>query len=146
MLPKLWGEPCWICFHAITLGYPEHPTQNDKIRYRQYFEDFQYVLPCDKCAYNMNSHLQIYPLTDEVLASRTHLVMWGIDIHNAVNRYTGKPILSYQDALKGIQSQLNRQKPDYSWFFVIILILIILVLYLFYLLKFKKIDKRINSR
>src|ERR1044071_8282532 len=99
MLPEIWGRYGWYFFHFVTMGYPDNPTIQDKIHYSQYIQNLQYVLPCDKCKNNLKQHLKKYPLTTEALANRTNFVKWGIDLHNIVNYYFGKPMVSYDEAL-----------------------------------------------
>lgn len=141
MLPQIWGEVGWDFFHFVTLGYPENPTNEDKKNYYQYFHHLKYVLPCFKCRTNMENHLKKYPLTDEVLSSRTNLVKWGIDFHNIVNYYTGKPILSYQEAIdnisRKIRHRINRRnkKIHYYIFFLIIITTFIFLVCCIYLKK-----------
>ena len=141
MLPKIWGESAWDFLHFVTLGYPINPTAEDKQRYYQYFNDLKYVLPCDKCRNNMDEHLIKIPLTDEVLSSRESFVKWGIDLHNSVNYDTGKPVLSYDKAMKEINNKINKnqsnRKYNNIWLYLILLIAVIVIIYLCYLL-FKK--------
>jgi hypothetical protein len=142
MLPKIWGESGWDFIHFVTLGYPENPTAEDRQRYYQYFTDLQYVLPCDKCRKNMAEHLKQLPLNDQVLANRESLVKWGIDLHNIVNYYTGKPILTYEQAMKEINDKMKAKesgkRQNNLWLYLIILLAIIIIIYLVFLLFTKK--------
>lgn len=137
MLPEIWGEHGWNFLHLVTLGYPELPTKADKENYYNYLHYLQYVLPCAKCRYNMTDHLEKYPLTDVVLENRTNLTRWGIDLHNVVNFYTGKPMLSYEEAMKEINN-LAQPRSSFANYMYIILV-IILVILIFYLL-YKKLN------
>lgn len=140
MLPEIWGESGWDFLHYVTMGYPEDPTENDKEKYRQYFHSLKYVLPCPKCRNNMQDHLEKSPLTDEVLAGRASLIKWGIDLHNIVNYYTGKPMLTYAEAMTKLNDKVNRNSAGQNniVYYIILIIAILVILYLLYLCYKKK--------
>ncbi|AAV50637.1 putative FAD-linked sulfhydryl oxidase [Acanthamoeba castellanii mimivirus] len=143
MSPEQWGIYGWTFSHAVALGYPINPTEEDKLRYYTFFNSYRYVLPCGKCRINYADHLNKYPLTDEVLSSRENLVKWTIDIHNVVNYYTGKKMLTYPEAIEAIEKTLTpKKKSSYNWFFIILIIIgIIVIIYLMYIVFKKKLNK-----
>jgi len=102
--PEVWGPHGWQFIHYITLGYPDNPTPIQKQYYKNFFELLGNVIPCSICSTHYNENIKKYPLTDDVLSTREKLTMWGIDIHNLVNEFNGKPKLSYDEALKHIGS------------------------------------------
>ena len=93
--PNLWGPHLWKFMHLFTLSYPNEPTEDEKDIAYNFFTSIQRVLPCEKCRYNFKNHLET--LTEEVLDSNENLVKWLFDIHNEVNKTTGKPIFSFDD-------------------------------------------------
>ncbi len=93
--PNLWGPHLWKFMHLFTLSYPNEPTEDEKDTAYNFFTSIQTVLPCEKCRYNFKNHLET--LTEEVLDSNENLVKWLFDIHNEVNKSTGKPIFSFDD-------------------------------------------------
>lgn len=98
--PDVWGPHGWKFLHFIALAYPNEPTEEKKNHYRQFFESLQHMLPCSLCANNYKRHFyEDLPLTDEVLENRDNLVKWTIDLHNLVNKETGKPVLDYEYAI-----------------------------------------------
>ncbi|HLX54740.1 MAG TPA: Erv1/Alr family FAD-linked sulfhydryl oxidase [Aquella sp.] len=136
MLPEIWGRYGWCFFHFVTLGYPDNPTEEDKIHYYEYITNLKYVLPCEKCRHNLKNHLKKYPLTETALSNRANLVKWGIDLHNIVNYYTGKPMLSYAESLAELNKLTNTTKstePTNNILYIIIgivgLIIFILCFY-----------------
>lgn len=143
MLPEIWGKYCWNFIHLITLEYPENPTTEDKVKYYEYLFALQKILPCEKCRNNLKHHLRKYPLTDQVLSCRTNFIKWGIDIHNVVNYYTGKPMLSYNEAMNeinklvGIEQKNNKHTNIIFYFIIIITIMILCFLVYYYVLKNK---------
>lgn len=133
MLPEIWGRHAWNFIHLMTLGYPQKPTETEKMQYRNFFYSLIYVLPCKKCRVNLAKNINKYPLTDTVLSSRNSFVKWGIDLHNAVNAHTGKETLSYKDALNEINKLMNiNKKDDYTIFYVILFVIIIIAIVWFY--------------
>ena len=96
--PQTWGPYIWATIHYVTLGYPPMPTEEQKQKYKQFFESFQYVLPCSICRNHLTDNLKTVPLTDEILSDREKLINWGIDLHNEVNKMNGKRTYSHEEA------------------------------------------------
>jgi len=144
MLPKIWGRYGWDFIHLVTMAYPKNPTDQEKLNYYNYFHALQHVLPCKKCQRNMANHLKKYPITNQVLSSRAELVKWGIDLHNIVNYYTGKPMLTYPEAMKSINELMQPKKNSCEkiLLYVFIIIALIVICYLIYrLIQQKKLIK-----
>lgn len=130
MNPKIWGRPGWTFLHLVTCEYPDNPTDQDKINYKQFFTDVQYILPCSKCKNHYASNLQKYPITENVLKDRYSLMNWLIDVHNQVNYDTGKKVLTQIEAYSAIQKMM-KPKVNY-WMISTVVLLIILVVIIFY--------------
>ena len=138
----VWGHHVWKALHYISLGYPDNPTQQQKQDYKNFFLLLKTTLPCNLCRNHYEENLKELPLTDKVLENRTNLIKWVIDLHNIVNKMKNYPILSYDDALKIINSyDINHINYDLNNFYLIIILLILIILFiLFYTKKiiFKK--------
>lgn len=145
MLPEIWGQYAWNFIHLVTLDYPDNPTDIDKQNYYEFFNTLQNVLPCAKCRNNLSHHLKKYPLTDQVLSSRSNLVKWAIDLHNVVNYYTGKPMLNYIEAMNEINKLVHPEKKFFSkpLYLFLLLIAIIILCYLIYYYIFNR--KKLNN-
>jgi hypothetical protein len=100
--PDIWGPHGWKFIHYITLGYPTIPTEHDKEKYYNFFNNLANVVPCSICANHYKQHLDITPLNDDALADKTSLMAWAIKMHNHVNALNGKKIHSINDAIKAI--------------------------------------------
>lgn len=87
--PKLWGPCLWKSIHLIALGYPKEPTIDNVQAYKQFYQDFYKVIPCDKCSVNYRKHLEELPI-DRRLTSRDDLFRWTVELHNIVNKSLGK--------------------------------------------------------
>ncbi|AGC01990.1 Erv1 / Alr family protein [Acanthamoeba polyphaga moumouvirus] len=138
--PKNWGKSGWKMFHTVALGYPDNPTQEDKNNYFQYYNSLRYTLPCKKCRNNYSDHFNKYPLNDQALSSKTNLINWTIDMHNIVNYYTGKPLLSYPEAYEQIYKIENDAGSfnKYIYYTLLILVIIIIALIIYYLYRRSK--------
>jgi hypothetical protein len=125
--PKVWGPAGWKFMHYVSMGYPTEPTNEDKTNYKLFYYSLQHILPCEKCAINYKKNIRESPI-DEHLVNRDSLVKWLIDIHNKVNRETGKSELSYDEAIL-IYSHEERPILDYC-FKIVVLLIILCFLYL----------------
>jgi hypothetical protein len=99
MNPKIWGKYVWVSIHVIALGYPDKPSDEDKKNYKEYFLNLWKVLPCYKCSINYLRHLEELPI-DGVLADNISLFKWTVDLHNIVNKETGKRQMPFEEALE----------------------------------------------
>lgn len=104
--PKIWGPEAWHFIHFVALNYPINPTIEDKRRYNKFFQSLQHTLPCEGCAFNYSQKLKKNPPR---LENRESLFQWTVDIHNEVNIATGKPKITYDEALKRIDKKRDIQ-------------------------------------
>jgi Erv1 / Alr family len=139
MRPEIWGHGTWVFLHSITLEYPDHPTDKDKQNMRDFINALEKVLPCDKCKYNFEVHLQEYPLDEEALSSKKNLIKWMINIHNCVNKMNGKKTISHENALRDILSLYEHTYFNaYNYknlinFFILIFVIIFIIVIIIYL-------------
>lgn len=132
MNPKFWGSHAWIFLHSITMNYPKEPTDKDKQIYVNFFKELQYIIPCEKCAYNYKRHLEDFPI-EEALETREMMIQWLINVHNEVNKELGKPIYTYDRVIEEYQYKMfNLDRDNTMVYKVIILFLIIYIGYLIY--------------
>lgn len=102
--PSVWGPFFWHTIHIVALGYPKAPTYTDKKCAKEFYESLAYLLPCAVCREHYREHITKKPI-NTFLDSRTDLIKWTIQIHNAVNQKLGKlewsleEVLSYYEKL-----------------------------------------------
>lgn len=108
--PNIWGPHLWKSLHMISIGYPNEPTYEQKKTYKAFYESIHLILPCPLCSDHYKEHLQKLPLTDEVMRNKKNLAHWVIDLHNIVNKSTGKPEFKRDDALLHIYNNFNDDK------------------------------------
>jgi len=125
--PKLWGPSGWKFLHYIALGYPNSPTDEQKKNYYIFFQNLQNVLPCEKCSVNFKENLKKYPL-EESLENTDSLFRWTIDIHNEVNKETGKRIYSYEEVYKEYYHANNQNEYEIIMIIALILFIIFIVI------------------
>lgn len=132
MNPNIWGPPAWKYLHSVTLGYPECPSEEDKKRMYTFMTSVGPVLPCFKCRDNFEAHLEKYPLDEKTLGSRSELVKWLINIHNDVNRYNNKAVLSYEDALSHILDPYKSEILSCGVITTFVAIIVVLIVFIYY--------------
>lgn len=103
--PQVWGKNAWHFIHYVALAYPDNPTEQDKLEYRKFLESLQTVLPCAICAANFRKKMETYPPN---LDNRQSFFEWTVDIHNKVNEYNHKSILSYDEAMAELKKKDTR--------------------------------------
>lgn len=107
MDPNIWGPKFWFSLHSISMTYPYDPDEEDKKRYKSFYELLEYVLPCALCRINYSKNLKNYPI-DRHLKNRKSLVYWVVDVHNMVNVENGKPTLTYSEVIDLYERQFGR--------------------------------------
>jgi GTP-sensing pleiotropic transcriptional regulator CodY len=102
--PNTWGPYGWKFIHFIALAYPINPSNDDKVNYKNFFNNLGNVLPCQLCIDNYKKHLMLYPLNDIILSSNDKLLKWSIDMHNEINKSNKKKVYDYDTAINLIKN------------------------------------------
>jgi hypothetical protein len=133
--PNLWGKHFWGIIHYITISYPNSPSNEHKLKVKQFFELFESLLPCENCRFHYSTNLKKYPLTDEVLSSKYKLVEWGVILHNEVNKQTGKKIITVDDAINIYLEIQNKDTYTYidNKVYTVILLVVLIVVLIYYI-------------
>jgi hypothetical protein len=132
MNPKFWGPHGWYFLHSVTMNYPKNPSDKDKQIYFNFFKSLENVLPCEKCAYHYSQNLEKLPL-EPALESRDTLVRWLINVHNEVNKETGKREYTYDEVIQEYTKKMNNLDKDQTFIYkLIIVLLMIFIIYKFY--------------
>lgn len=95
--PETWGPPLWRRFHAFAVQYdPRVVPLNDAM---QWYNNFANAIPCHSCQEKYRAILQsTYRLTEDVLRSSETLFEWTVTVHNTVNMFLHKPLISLEEA------------------------------------------------
>lgn len=111
MKPELWGKHIWYTMHFVALNYPNQPSPEDRKRYQAFFESFQYVLPCSKCAEHYLKTLADVDIR-AYLDSPHRLFEWTVRIHNAVNQRLGKEVWDVTSAWHHYKTMIQKNRTD----------------------------------
>jgi hypothetical protein len=109
--PDKWGPHVWQALHYITLGYPQNPTKEQKLKYKTFFVLLKDTLPCSVCAHHYSENLKKMPLSDKDLTNKESLVKWLINFHNIVNEMKEKPVIKYIEARRMIDTNTQCVQP-----------------------------------
>lgn len=135
--PDTWGPHGWKFIHFIALGYPDNPSEEDKNKYKKFFNLFGDMIPCFICADHYKRNLSLINI-DSYLNSKKDLINWTILMHNEVNRKNGKKLYTYEDGIKMIingqgpincsENNNNHKVTKFNYILIVFLILIIILL------------------
>ena len=90
MLTMVWGPSMWHYLHTMSFNYPVHPTCDDKLRYREFIINLQYVLPCGKCRKNLTKNFKKLTLEWKHMESRATFSRYIFNLHEVINKMLGK--------------------------------------------------------
>jgi hypothetical protein len=146
MQPSVWGPCLWRSIHVIALAYPYSPSNEDKQNYKEFYENFWKVIPCQKCSVNYRRHLEELAPIDGFLSSPDDLFAWTVALHNIVNNELGKRNYTVEEA-KQIHSQmpLCEVKKDVSQFQNILTIALVLISFIAIVLLSVMLFKKLTS-
>ncbi|PIO68471.1 Erv1 / Alr family protein [Teladorsagia circumcincta] len=82
------GRSTWNLLHTMSVYYPEKPTEDQKQTVSVFMDSLAKTYPCDYCARDLRKVLKEDP---PKLSSRNEFALWMCQLHNKVNRRTGKP-------------------------------------------------------
>ena len=97
--PKVWGRDTWNFFYFIALSYPKNPTQNDKMKYKNFYQLAGSIVPCMKCRKNFEKHLRELPI-DNYLNSSYDLFTWVNKMDNKVKALNNSRQFSVEESMK----------------------------------------------
>ena len=128
----LWGPHLWKFMHYLTLSYQDNPSEEEQNKFKNFFMMIGQYLPCEKCIYNYNDHIVKLPLTDSILQSRDSLIKWLFNLHNIVNKDTGKSELTFDKFLEIYIENKDITPSPFKYMSLIILSIILLILFIIY--------------
>lgn len=73
--PKIWGPHFWFMLRCIANNYPVNPSQEDIKHVKTFFNELQFLLPCEVCRYTYRQHINKNPI-EKSIASKSELVSW----------------------------------------------------------------------
>lgn len=99
MDPNIWGKHGWKFIHFVAQGYPNEPSQEQKLHYKNFLNSIQHILPCSLCKDHYSQNLINNPIDDTVLRNKNSFLNWTVKLHNIVNMQTGKEVIPHDKAV-----------------------------------------------
>lgn len=90
MLTAIWGPGVWHFLHTMSFNYPVHPTNKDKINYKNFILSLKNVLPCGKCRENLKKNFLKLPISMKDMKSRHTFSLYVYNLHEVVNKMLNK--------------------------------------------------------
>lgn len=94
--PCIFGPMVWSFLHLISFNYEYSETSKKEMF--DYLMSLGTILPCEECRihYKQNVNSEIGGITlDKALESKETFSLWMYNLHNLVNKQTGKPESSW---------------------------------------------------
>eukprot|EP01006_Ploeotia_vitrea_P056313 TRINITY_DN68088_c5_g8_i1.p1 TRINITY_DN68088_c5_g8~~TRINITY_DN68088_c5_g8_i1.p1 ORF type:complete len:245 (-),score=35.04 TRINITY_DN68088_c5_g8_i1:266-1000(-) len=79
----------WGVLHGFASTFSDNPTPQEQMGMQQFLQLFAQFYPCADCGNHMNAAIRNNPPDT---TSRSALMSWICELHNAVNRKLGKPV------------------------------------------------------
>jgi hypothetical protein len=128
-----WGPAAWTYLHTVSMTWPDHPSDEDRITMARFLYAFTDVIPCHSCRVDFRSvllrHLGPTPAaaaTSVHLRDRRSLSRFIVDAHNYVNVKLDKPTVSYAQA---VRAYLERSTSEAGHWRVALALLSVAALY-----------------
>ena len=90
MLTSVWGPSMWHYLHTMSFNYPLIPSKQDKIHYRDFVLNLQYVLPCKYCRTNLKKNFKQLPLKMSNMSNRETFSRYIYNLHELINKMLHK--------------------------------------------------------
>jgi hypothetical protein len=114
-LTAVWGPMLWSYLHTMSFNYPNNPTPENKVHYREFVLNLQYVMPCKFCRINLTKNLKDFPLTLNHMKDRESFSRYIYGLHETINRMLNKKSgLSYDDVRNRYENFRSRCTTDPS--------------------------------
>tara|TARA_B100000212_G_C27382791_1_gene537854 strand:+ start:991 stop:1431 length:441 start_codon:yes stop_codon:yes gene_type:complete len=129
--PKIWGPYFWETFHFVAFGYPESPNENDKNAYKEFYESFVKVLPCNKCSISSQEFFKESDI-DSFLKSKQDLIKWTYNFHKKVNNKLNKNSPTLEEFVYNFKNR-NNAFSSTNIHMIILLIILFVVMFLIFM-------------
>ena len=129
MTKSEWGPKLWNFLHACSFAFPENPSPEEKQAFSNLLDALKILVPCPECRFHYCSYMEKEPVP---LTCGSSLKDWLIEFHNSVNRRTGKPEITTEQAqaLYGFEDTKKKKTSwwsKYKWVIIIAAILFIII-------------------
>ena len=85
----------WHIFHSFSVMYPENPTEEEKLRTKNFINKIttHIAIICSSCSKNKDTFIANYDI-DLVVSSKTNIIQFFCDYHKEVNIKYRPPIVT----------------------------------------------------
>lgn len=100
--PEKWGPSFWFTLHNGSVAYPVNASPIVQERMLGFINGIPYMLPCESCTAHALAYLDNMDdkLLKDVVKGREPLFAFFVHFHNYVNKRTGKPLWTVEEAKK----------------------------------------------
>ena len=113
--PNIWGPPLWFTLHNTAIKYPVIASPLYTSNMKNFINSIPYILPCEKCKVHAINYIDtIKDELDYICNGRENLFKFFVDFHNSVNKRNNKKEISYDEAYKIYNSNVNVTRMTYK--------------------------------
>lgn len=91
---EFFGPCMWKTLHAVAFASPQHPDDETRMQYIDFFRAVGNVIPCPSCQEHYQSYMDQHPIE---ASDRKSLARWVYDLHDTVNRRKGTKSPSFEE-------------------------------------------------
>jgi hypothetical protein len=110
-LPWNFGPRWWLFLHSLCLLLGDEPTEAQSAQWQQKIYDFVEDIPCKSCRGHAQQYVEAFPPD---MQTQRSLFTWSWRFHNAVNQRLGKPLVSFDAALRLCANPVVLQSGIYA--------------------------------
>lgn len=110
--PKSWGPHFWFILRCVANTYPVSPTPEDAKHVKSFFNELQFILPCDICKYSLSQHFKKHPI-DNALAGKDKLVEWVEIIYNETKKVINDKRIKIMDSFDDTEEDIKPVRITY---------------------------------
>jgi hypothetical protein len=109
-----WGNPLWTLIHFCAYYAPSHPDRTWQVSFKAFISCMMLALPCGMCRANLEKNLSSLDI-DRYLQTREGIFQYTVELHNMVNRETGKTPITLEEAKRIYAPQDQAIMRQNSW-------------------------------
>jgi len=108
--PTVWGPKTWFFLETAAIGYPENPSDAEKLAASNLLYSLEHLLPCYGCRVHYSDFLYNYkkeiPM-DIIVENRHSFMKFIVDVHNNVLERTNKPTRTLEEVFAYYKKALS---------------------------------------
>ena len=115
--PSVWGPAFWFTLHNGASKYPLEASPIISQRTKGFIQGIPQMLPCNACKVHATAHIESHRISDNldvICSGRDNLFKFFVDFHNMVNKRHNKPAMSYEEAYKIYNGNVNISNFSYN--------------------------------